>query len=123
MEHWERRGDNGRSADLPFTLFLVLLCCRYGVSYRIYILPEPGVFCLGVSSGDDYITWSEYSAHPKFADHSATLIFTPGVAIRYSYSYRKLTVANIIRFTMTGNGAQLQFQLTFSNVGEIHIKT
>ena len=106
--------------SLHFTLFAVLelLCCQYGVSYRIYILPEPGAFCLGVFSGDDCITWSEYSARPKFVDHSTTLIFTPGV-YRYSYSYGALSVANIKRFTMIGDGVQLQFRLSFSNVGEV----
>ena len=108
--------------SLQFTLFAILLCCQYGIGYRIYILPEPGAFCLGVFSGDDCITWSEYSAHPKFADHSTTLIFTPGVYTnRYSYSYRTFTLANVKRFTMTGNGAQLQFPLTFSNVGEVRM--
>ena len=101
---------------LHFTLFAVLLCCQYGVGYRVYILPEPGAFCLGVFSGDDCITWSDYSAHPKLADHSTTLIFTPGV-----YSYRELSVANIKRFTMIGDGAQIRFSLTFSNIGEVRM--
>ena len=104
---------------LHFTLF-VLLCCQFGVSYRIYILPEPGAFCLGVFSGDDCITWSEYSARPKYADHSTTLIFTPGI-FRYSYSYGTLSVPNIKRFTMIGDGAQLQFRLSFSNIGEVRM--
>ena len=37
-------------------------------------------FCLGVFSGDDCITWADYSANPTFVYHSetTTLIFTPG---------------------------------------------
>ena len=101
---------------LHFILFAVLLCCQYGVGYRVYILPEPGAFCLGVFSGDDCITWSNYAAHPKLADHSTTLIFTPGV-----YSYSSLYVANIKRFTMIGDGAQIRFSLTFSNIGEVRM--
>ena len=101
---------------LHFTLFAVLLCCQYGVGYRVYILPEPGAFCFGVFSGDDCITWTEYSAHPKLADHSTTLIFTPGV-----YSYGTLSVANIKRFTMIGDGAQIRFSLIFSNIGEVRM--
>ncbi len=106
--------------NLHFTLFAVLLCCQYGVSYRIYILPEPGAFCLGVFSGDDCITWSDYSVHPKFADHSTTLIFTPGV-YRYSRYYSRLSVPSIKRFTIIGDGAELQFPLTFSNIGEVRM--
>ena len=102
--------------SLHFALFAVLLCCQYGVSYRVYILPEPGAFCLGVFSGDDCITWSDYYAHPRLADHSTTLIFTSG-----EYSRGTLSVANIKRFTMIGNGAQIQFSLTFSNIGEVGV--
>ena len=107
-------------------VFLVLLLCfQYGDSYKVYILPEPGAFCLGVFSGDDCITWSDYSANPKLADHSTTLIFTPGV-YRYSQSYRRtlqLSVTNIKRFTMIGDaGAELQFRLSFSNIGQVHVR-
>ena len=109
-------GEMDAMRTLFCTLF-VLLCCQYGVSYRIYILPETGAFCLGVFSGDDCITWSEYSARPRFVDHSTTLIFTPGIY----YSYRTLSVANIKRFTMIGIGAQLQFRLSLSNIGVVHI--
>ena len=112
--------------DATWTLLFVLLCCQYGISYRIYILPEPGAFCIGVFSGDDCITWSEYSAHPQFADHSTTLIFTPGIysssgLSRYSYPYNTLTVANIKRFTIIGHGAQIQFRLSLSNIGEVRM--
>ena len=106
----------------------VLFCCRYGISYKIYILPEPGDFCLGLFSGDDCMTWSEYSANPTFADHSTTLIFAPGVytssrlSNRYSYSNRALSVANIKHLTMIGDaGAQLQFQLSLVHVGEVRL--
>ena len=107
-------------------MFLVLLlCCQYGVSYRVYILPEPGAFCLGVFSGDDCITWSEYSANPKLADHSTTLIFTPGV-YRYSRYDRRtfqLSVTNVKRFTIIGDAAaELQFRLSFSNIGQVHMR-
>ena len=103
---------------------LVLLCCQYGVSYRIYILPEPGAFCLGVFSGDDCFTWSEYSTRPTFVDHSTTLIFTPGIYSSSGLSrnyHNMLYVANIKRFAMIGDGAQLQFQLSLSNIGEVRI--
>ena len=107
-------------------VFLVLLlCCQHGVGYRVYILPEPSAFCLGVFSGDDCITWSYYSANPKLADHSTTLIFTPGV-YRYSrYNGRtlQLSVTNVKRFTMIGDaGAELQFQPLFSNIGQVHMR-
>ena len=105
-------------------MLLVLLCCQYGVSYRIYILPEPGAFCLGVFSGDDCITWSEYSARPTFVDHSTTLIFTPGIYSSSGLSrnyHNMLYVANIKRFAMIGDGAQLQFQLSLSNIGDVRI--
>ena len=107
-------------------VFLVLLlCCQYGVSYRVYILPEPGAFCLGVFSGDDCITWSEYSANPKLADHSTTLIFTPGV-YRYSRYDRRtlqLSVTNVKRFTIIGDAAaELQFRLSFSHWTGAHVK-
>ena len=104
-------------------VFLVLLCCQYGVSYRIYILPEPGAFCLGVFSGDDCITWSEYSANPTFVDHSTTLLFTPGnysLVGRYE-QYGRFSVANIKTFTMIGDRAQLQFPLSLSNIGFVGI--
>jgi hypothetical protein len=82
-------------------MILVLLCCQYGVSYRIYILPEPGAFCLGVFSGDDCTTWSEYSTYPTFVYHSTTLIFTPG-----NYSLPGgFSIANIKTFTMIGDRA------------------
>ena len=105
-------------------MLLVLLCCRYGVSYRIYILLEPGAFCLGVFSGDDCITWSEYSAHPTFVDRSTTLIFTPGIYSSSGLSrnyHNTLYVANIKRFAMIGDGVQLQFQLSLSNIGDVRI--
>ena len=108
-------------------VFLVLLCCQYGASYRVYILPEPrlSAFCLSIFSGDDCITWSDYSANPKLADHSTTLIFTPGV-YRYSRSYRRtlqLSVTNVKRFTMIGDtGAELQFWLWFSNIGQVYMQ-
>ena len=124
---------NNRKMDatrIHVTLF-VLLCCQYGVSYKIYILPEPGAFCFGVFSGDDCLTWSEYSARPTFVDHSTTLIFTPGnysssrLSTRYQSSYNyygnALSVANIKRFTMIGDGAQLQFQLLLSNIGDVRL--
>ena len=98
-------------------VFLVLLCCQYGVSYRIYILPEPGTVCLDVFSGDDCITCSEYSARPTFVDHSTTLIFTPG---NYSLS-GTFYVTNIKIFTMIGDSAQLQFPLSLSNIGYVGI--
>ena len=91
---------------------VLLLCCQYGVSYRVYILPEPGAFCLGVFSGDDCITWSDYSVNPTFVYHSTTLIFTPGNYTRSS----RFSVANIKTFTMIGDSAQLQFQLSLSNI-------
>ena len=110
---------------LKCVFLVLLLCCQYGDSYRVYILPEPGAFCLGVFSGDDCITWSDYSANPKLADHSTTLIFTPGV-YRYSQSYRRtlqLSVTNVKRFTMIGDaGAELQFRLSFSNIGQVHVR-
>ena len=97
---------------------VLLLCCQYGVSYRVYILPEPGAFCLGVFSGDDCITWSDYSVNPTFVYHSTTLIFTPG---NYTRSDIIFSVANIKTFTMIGDGAQLQFQLSLSNIGYVGI--
>ena len=113
------------------TLFVLLCCLQFGVSYKIYILPEPGAFCFGVFSGDDCLTWSEYSARPTFVDHSTTLIFTHGnysssrLSTRYQSSYNyygsALSVANIKRFTMIGDGAQLQFQLSLSNIGDVRI--
>jgi hypothetical protein len=101
-------------------MILVLLCCQYGVSYRIYILPEPGAFCLGVFSGDDCITWEDYSANPTFFDRSATLVFTPG---NYSLLGRngQLSMTNIKTLIMIGDGAQLQFQLSLSNVGYVGV--
>ena len=100
--------------------FLVLLCCQYGVSYRIYILPEPGAFCLGIFSGDDCITWSEYSANPAFVYHSTTLIFTPG---NYSLQGRngQFSVTSIKTLILIGDGAQLQFQLSLSNIGYVGV--
>ena len=113
--------------DAPRILvtLLVLLCCQYGVSYRIYILPEPGAFCLGIFSGDDCLTWSQYAARPIFVDHSTTLIFTPGTyssirLSRYRY-FNTLYVANIKRFALIGDRAQLQFQLSLSSIGEVRI--
>ena len=96
-------------------ILLVLISCQHGVSYRIYILPEPGAFCLGVFSGDACLTWSEYSANPIFVDHSTTLIFTPGSYQRYS----TLSVANVRHFTMIGDGAHIQFGLSLSNIGYV----
>ena len=97
---------------------LSLLSFQYGMSYRIYILPQEGDFCLGDFSGDTCISWSEYSARPLFVDHSTTLIFTPG---NYTYSrYGSVfRVANIKRLTVIGDGARLQFQLSFSNIGYV----
>ena len=113
------------------TLFVLLCCLQFGVSYKIYILPEPGAFCFGVFSGDDCLTWSEYSARPTFVDHSTTLIFTPGtysssrLSTRYQSSYNyygsALSVANIKRFTMIGDGAQLQFRLSLFNVEDVRM--
>ena len=89
---------------ISYCMFLVLLCCQYGVSYRIYILPEPGTFCLGVFSGDDCITWSEYTTNPLFFDHSITLIFTPGnYTLQGRYSDGRFSVANINTFIMMGS--------------------
>ena len=100
-----------------YCIILLLLCCQYGVSYRVYILPQPGAFCLGVFSGDDCITWSEYSANPTFVYHSTTLIFTFGNYTRSS----RFSVVNIKTFTMIGDEAQLQFQLSLSNIGYVGI--
>jgi hypothetical protein len=97
-------------------MVLVLLCCQYGVSYRVYILPEPGAFCLGVFSGDDCITWLEYSANPTFVYHYTTLIFTPG-----NYSDQLLSVTNVQTLILIGDGAQIQFPLSFSNVGYVGV--
>ena len=90
-----------------YCMFLVLLCCQYGVGYRIYILPEPGTFCLGVFSRDDCITWSDYSANPTFDYHSTTLIFTPGNYSLPGYLSR-FSVANIETFIMIEDKAQLK---------------
>ena len=98
-------------------MFLVLLCCQYGVSYRIYILPEPGAFCIGVFSGDDCITWSKYSARPTFVDHSTTLIFTPG---NYSLC-STFSIANIKSFTVIGDEATLLFHFSLRNIGYVHL--
>ena len=108
------------ATKIPYCTLLVLLCCQFGVSYRIYILPEPGAFCLGVLSGDDCIPWSEYSATPTTVYHSTTLIFTPG---NYSLLERSgaFSVANIKTFIMIGDRAQLQFQLSLSNIGYVGI--
>ena len=105
---------------LSYCTFLVLLCCQYGVGYRVFILPEPGAFCLGVFSGDDCITWSDYSANPTFVYHSTTLIFTPG---NYSLPGNpgRFSVANIETFRMIGDRAQLEFQLSLSNIGYVGI--
>ena len=103
-----------------YSMFLVLLCCQYGVGYRVYILPEPGAFCLGVFSGDDCITWTDYSANPTFVYHSTTLIFTPG---NYSLSGNpgRFSVTNIETFIMIGDRAQLEFLLSLSNIGYVGI--
>ena len=99
------------------SFLLVLLSCQYGDSYRIYILPERGSFCLGVFSGDACLTWSEYSVRPTLVDHSTTLIFTPG---NYNYrSGRTFYVANIKSFTMIGDRARILFQLSISNIGYV----
>ena len=99
---------------------LFLLSFQYGMSYRIYILPQEGDFCLGVFTGDTCISWSEYqSARPSFVDHSTTLIFTPG---NYSLSTQDKTltmVAGTKRLTLIGDGARLQFQLSFLNIGYV----
>ena len=97
---------------------VLLLCCQYGIGYRVYILPEPDTFCLGVFSGDDCITWEDYSANPTFADHSTTLIFTPGNRTTY---YGRLSVVNIKTFIMIGDRAELEFQLSLSNIGYVRI--
>lgn len=91
------------------------------MSYRIYILPQEGDFCLGDFSGDTCLTWAEYSARPTFVDHSTTLIFTPG---NYSLSDRynnpvTFYVGNIKRFTMISDQANLQFRVSFSNIGYV----
>ena len=84
-------------------------------------MQQRGDFCLGDFSGDTCLTWSEYSARPTFVDHSTTLIFTPG-----DYSLRNgrgtFSVANIKRFTMIGDRANLQFRVSFSNIGYVSIK-
>ena len=99
-----------------YCILLVLLSCQHGMSYRIYILPEPGAFCLGVFSGDTCLTWSEYSANPTFVDHSTTLIFTPG-SYRLQRYYYSFSVANIKHFAMIGDGAHIRFRLSLSNIG------
>ena len=103
-----------------YCMLLVLLCCQYGVGYRVYILPEPGAFCLGDFSGDDCITWSDRtSANTTFVYHSITLIFTPG-----NYSLRNpdtFSVGNIEIFIMIRDRAQLEFLLSLSNIGYVGI--
>ena len=89
------------------------------MSYRIYILPQEGEFCLGVFTGDTCISWSEYSARPSFVYHSTTLIFTPGNYTYRSSRYSGFRVANIKRLTVIGDEARLQFQLSFSNIGYV----
>ena len=101
-------------------ILLVLISCQRGMSYRIYILPEPGAFCLGVFSGDACLTWSEYSANPTFVDHSTTLIFTPGSYQLQQYPY-SFSVTNVKHFTMIGDGANILFGLSFSNIGYVGI--
>ena len=103
---------------ISYCMLLLLLCCQYGVSYRIYILPEPGAFCLGVFSGDDCITWLEYSASPTFVDHSTTLLFTHG-----NYSGSTFSVANIKSLVMIGDGATLMFRLSLTNIGYVHLRS
>ena len=99
-------------------ILLAVIFCQHGMSYRIYILPEPGAFCLGVFSGDTCLTWSEYSANPTFVDHSTTLIFTPG-SYQLQHHFLSFSVANIKHFTMIGDGARILFRLSFSNIGYV----
>ena len=110
------------ATKIPYCIILVLLCCQYGVSYRVYILPEPGAFCLGVFSGDDCITWSEYSANPTFfVGDSTTLIFTPGNYTLSGRYHSSFSVANINTFIMIGDTALLQFPLSLSNIERVEI--
>ena len=90
-----------------YCIVLVLLCCQYGVSYRVYILPELGAF-VSVSSLEMTASLGQATLliPPLSTTLYTTLIFTPG---NYSLPENSgaFSAATINTFTMIGDKTQL----------------